>query len=613
MNERKLSELQKEYRVFFLGKLDLYGVKSPAQLSKEKKSEFFTEIKLDWTKIKQTRGQTHKKDNEQINLLDDESNRNVELVEEADNDVTPEYKVTTHEKTITRDQDDETQNKIVKSNSHGSVLKSGLVKQKIKSEPNPEQTNDLRILYVPNLHFEQEGQYLYPVVKVPKPNSILKLPRDGRSNQKGYKENDFFNELKRQLTDIEISNNLHLVIPNFNKPYEPDIILFDKRRNLYIDVEIDEPYDGFYRYPTHNYRAEDSFRQDNIRDLFFTESGWIVIRFTEKQVHKHSNECIDFIKNVIRSINGEAFNNKPTCETEFQWNENQSIQWQLNNYREKYLEILTFSKRSSSIEVYVDENELEAIETNIHRTKFEDIEKQFDKDLHKYFHQNDKTGNAEFISVTTLIERFFQFDILRYIEREAEKQNKDEEEVLREFLALRDEAAVLGTELHLQIENYFTKKPFDDSIKEFKYFLEFEKEKITPRELIFVEAEKKIFLNEYNVAGTIDCLFKGPDGRYVMVDWKRSKKLIVKGTEKPDKRGFRMDIDGLSELTNCSYYRYCIQQNMYKYILEKNYNIIVSDMILTVLHENYSKYHTIRLPEMPEETKIILSSLNHKI
>lgn len=128
-----------------------------------------------------------------------------------------------------------------------------------------------------------------------------------------------------------------------------------------------------------------------------------------------------------------------------------------------------------------------------------------------------------------------------------------------------------------------------------------------------MEAEKKIFLNEYNVAGTIDCLFKGPDGRYVMVDWKRSKKLIVKGTEKPDKRGFRVDIDGLSELTNCSYYRYCIQQNMYKYILEKNYNIIVSDMILAVLHENYSKYHTIRLPEMPEETKIILSSLNHKI
>jgi hypothetical protein len=41
MNERKLSELQKEYRAFFLEKMRLYGVKSPAELTKEKKSEFF--------------------------------------------------------------------------------------------------------------------------------------------------------------------------------------------------------------------------------------------------------------------------------------------------------------------------------------------------------------------------------------------------------------------------------------------------------------------------------------------------------------------------------------------------------------------------------------------
>ena len=32
MNERKLSELQKEYRTFFLGKMELFCVRSPAQL-----------------------------------------------------------------------------------------------------------------------------------------------------------------------------------------------------------------------------------------------------------------------------------------------------------------------------------------------------------------------------------------------------------------------------------------------------------------------------------------------------------------------------------------------------------------------------------------------------
>ena len=50
MNERKLSELQKVYRSFFLEKMKLFGVKSPAELTKEKKSEFFTEIKQDWAR-----------------------------------------------------------------------------------------------------------------------------------------------------------------------------------------------------------------------------------------------------------------------------------------------------------------------------------------------------------------------------------------------------------------------------------------------------------------------------------------------------------------------------------------------------------------------------------
>ena len=159
---------------------------------------------------------------------------------------------------------------------------------------------------------------------------------------------------------------------------------------------------------------------------------------------------------------------------------------------------------------------------------------------------------------------------------------------------------------------YFDDK-FDNILQEFNYFLNFEKEKIIPKGLIFTEAEKKIYYPKYNVAGTVDCLFKNSDGNYVMVDWKRSKKLIVKGTNQPDKRGFQIEIEGLTNLSNCSYYRYCIQQNMYKYILEKEYNITISEMILAVLHENYPNYHTIKLPEMIEETKTIFNSINHKI
>jgi hypothetical protein len=613
MNEKKLSKLQKNYRKFFLEKLSLYEVKSPADLTKENKSIFFTEIKNEWAKYKNLQKQKIEDDKAEYQI------KIKKLVELSKNEKIENEKIKPEEEVIGPNFQnfkirEKLKNNISKTNEQlNELTESQLDKKIIKSEPNIEQSNDLKILYNPNNYFKQEEIYKYPVVKMPKQNSALKLPRLGRSNQKGYKEDDLLNEIRLHIKDIEVTDNVHMAIPNYNKPYEPDIVLFDKKINLYIDIEIDEPYDGYYRYPTHNYRAEDDFKQDNIRDLFFTESGWIVVRFTEKQVHKQPKECINYINNLLYSIYNKEYTIKFEGDIENQWNENQCIQWQLNNFREKYLEINSFYKRLNQKEVVVIDNECEPIESNIQRTQFVDIEKQYDKDLHKYFHPNDKTGNAEYISVTTLIERFFQFDILRYIQREAEKQNRDEIEFFMEFQTTREEAAILGTELHLQIENYFNKKPFDDGLIEFKYFLNFEKDKIIPRELVFIEAEKKIYYSKFNIAGTVDCLFKSNNGEHVMVDWKRSKKLIVKGTNKPDKRGFQIDIDGLRDMTNSSYFRYCIQQNMYKYILEHEYNILISDMILAVFHENYPNYHTIKLPVMTNEIKIIFNSINHKI
>jgi Mg-chelatase subunit ChlD len=492
-------------------------------------------------------------------------------------------------------------------------------KQIIKSESNREQTEDLRVLFNPNNHFAQEGKYQYPVVIMPKQNSSLKLPRTGRSNQKGYKENDFYSKLKLNIFDIELANNVHMVIPYFNKPYEPDIVLFDKSLNLYIDIEIDEPYDGYYRYPTHYINPKDEVKQDNVRDLFFTESGWIVIRFTEKQVHCQANECIDFIKNVLNSIYNREFNNDIKCEKESQWDYNQCIQWQKTSYRENYLGKDSFQKQNSYKEIEIDAKENESIEGIIKRTKkfnFDNCNSSiaFDEESHKYIHPKDETGNAEYISVTTLIERFFPFDVKRYIERKAVEENRTQKDVLDEYLNIRDEAAEKGTFLHKQIENYLKQTECDSDSKEFKLFLDFYNKEIKERNLIFDVAEKMIFSNKYNVAGTIDCLFKKDNkDEFVMLDWKCSKKLVIKGSGEPNKRGFQIEIFGLTNLNNCSFYRYSLQQNIYKHIVESEYGMKISSMQLVVLHENFSKYYVVTVPELKQETDIILNSLKVKI
>jgi hypothetical protein len=613
MNERKLSELQKEYRVFFLDKMRLYGVKSPAQLTKDKKSEFFSEIKQDWANHKLLQKKLKEFDKQKVEAIVKEP---LEVYEKRENENENETKASNPVSKRT-EQERKTQNPPTDKNTPQKEEDKSreFTKQIIKSEPNTEQTDDLRILYNPNSHFAQEEQYLYPVVKMPKKNTILKLPRTGRSNQKGYKENDFFNKIKKTLTDIEMTDNVHMVIPNFNKPYEPDIALFDKSLNLYIDIEIDEPYDGYYRYPTHYINPEDEVKQDDVRDLFFTESGWIVIRFTEKQVHCEAYACIDYIKNVLHSLYNRTFVSNVNCEKERQWDYNQCIQWQKIYYRENYLGIERFQKQYSYKEIEIDTAESESIESVIQRTKkltFSDWNTSLGFDEKSHTYAKDETGNSEYISVTTLIERFFPFDLKRYIERKAEEENRTEEDVLDEYLLIRDEAAEKGTFLHNQIENYLKQTEFDSDSNEFALFLDFYNKEIKPRNLLFFDAERMIVSEKYNVAGTIDCLFKkeGKD-EYVMLDWKRSKKLIIDG--RPRIFGYGYALSELNTLDNSSFNRYCLQQNIYKHIAETEYGMKISSMKLVVLHENYSDYHVVDVPIMKKEASIILNSLKVKI
>jgi hypothetical protein len=616
MNERKLSQQQKEYRAFFLGKMELYGVKSPAELPKEKKSNFFNEVKQDWAKHKHRKQELKEAKKETLLIVGDPEEVYEDTVS-ISKPTSPVKKWSGHEDKTQRPSDKSQPTTGKKTPRQEEEGPREFTKQIIKSEPNQEQTDDLRILFSPNSSFAQQEHYQYPVVKMPKNNTILKLPRIGRTNQKGYKESDFFNKLKKTIPDIELTNNVHMVIPNFNKPYEPDIVIFDKSLNLYIDIEIDEPYDGYYRYPTHYINPEDDVKQDNIRDLFFTESGWIVIRFTEKQVHCQSYECIAYIKNVLNSLYNRNFVNDAICQKESQWDYNQCIQWQKVYYREKYLGIERFQKQYSFKEIEIDTTETESIENVIQRSKkfqFDNWNSSiaFDEESHKYLHPKDETGNAEYISVTTLIERFFPFDLKRYIERKAEEENRTEDDVLDEYLLMRDEAAAKGTELHEQIENYLKGNELDSDSNEFNMFLEFYNKEVKRRKLQFFDAEKMIFSDKFNVAGTIDCLFKkeGKD-EYVMLDWKRSKKLIIDG--RPRIFGYGYALSELSTLDNSSFNRYCLQQNIYKHIIETEYAMKISSMKLVVLHENYSDYYAVDVPTMKKETNIILNSLKVKI
>ena len=474
------------------------------------------------------------------------------------------------------------------------------------SKPNPEQTTDLRINYTPNPSLVNNDSF--PIILMPKEMSLLKLPRDGRSDVRGYKEKDFLHELQKANLPLSISVDMHMSILGRALPYEPDFVLYDKRLNLYIDVEIDEPYDGYSRTPTHIKQGA-----DEIRDKFFVDSGWVVIRFTEHQIHTNHNGCISTIRYVVDSLQQKPGHvDQPyfvICEEK--WDSIQAIIWEKNLYREKYLGIQSFEKIVRNIKVICKdktdkiESILSEFRPKIHRaiesqqkTKKGEKDKrlEFDEKNHIYYPSKDPTGNSDYVSVTTLIEKFFpNFDVDAYIEKRMQETGKTEEEIRNEL----NEPSERGTKMHAEIERCLKGMEYDGNSQELQMFKKFYDECIIPQNLRFFDAEKVIELPEHSIAGTVDALFKKPNGEYVMIDWKRSKHLIIDGY--PRKYGFGRGLSVLSHLDNSSYYKYEMQQSFYKYILENRYNMTISSMILVVLYPTYDNYYTIRLSKYREK------------
>ena len=171
-------------------------------------------------------------------------------------------------------------------------------------------------------------------------------------------------------------------------------------------------------------------------------------------------------------------------------------------------------------------------------------------------------------------------------------------------------ASEVGTFVHEQTENYFQNGNFN-TLFDFSYKGAVEQ--------ISVERERDQFLHfvaDYaiepyrqewpvydiglNIAGTIDMICRDSDGLFTIYDWKRSRK-VVDGTGHPITQAFggRMSKNGIN-VPDTSFHHYCLQQNLYRYMLQQHYGIQVRAMNLVVLCPDYATYHVVNVPIMDE-------------
>lgn len=167
--------------------------------------------------------------------------------------------------------------------------------------------------------------------------SLQKRQPIGKSQAKqGISEVFFLEHLKTYFPVVRQGEEFSL--PNFHHNYSADFIIIHSPTGLGINCEVDEPYTLKSKKPTHCINQP----QDRNRNLFFLNSGWIVVRFSEKQVIKAPRSCCKVIAEVIAKVTGDreslmSLENEPNLLPEKGWTVKEAKLKARKNYRLSYL------------------------------------------------------------------------------------------------------------------------------------------------------------------------------------------------------------------------------------------------------------------------------------
>ena len=467
----------------------------------------------------------------------------------------------------------------------------------------------------------------YPLISFPEQGTITYPFRRHPLVKPGTLELQFAHELTAKLpAGVECIMNACIITTDKQPPYYPDLVLVvADKPEVRIDVEIDEPYVAATREPIHYVSCGDMFR-----DHLLNRHGWTVVRLAAQQIEQETSICVDFLVELVtamvadmQDINQHVYTSVPFPVA--RWSRNEALKM-------AYWQKVAGEDREWIVDRYaLDDNELKCRQqvkpfekTADMREKMQafrdagryeqDADIDFEPDEHIYIYK----GIKRMLPVSSLIAYFFEeFQALPQAENQWRYKGTPVEESLDKWAKSGRMASEVGTFVHLQTENYFQRGFFETECR-----LQFGSD----TEVISVEQEKLHFLHfirdyqiepyrqewpvydkELNIAGTIDLICQNDDGEYTIYDWKRSSK-VVNAQGQPIVEAFRgrMSYNGIS-LPDTSFYHYCIQQNLYRYMLERHYGIKVKSMNLVVLCPDYPTYYVVPIPKMDQIIQQIIT------
>jgi hypothetical protein len=252
------------------------------------------------------------------------------------------------------------------------------------------------------------------------------------------------------------------------------------------------------------------------------------------------------------------------------------------------------------------------METLHELNKFDHI--KYHDEPHHYF-----INGKLMTSATTFIGKFKnKFDSDGQAEKYANKHGLLKENVLSEWDHKRDYSTIKGSAVHNYAENHWNNKIFpynplisinrfgedivkpayEKCVKLFDKFYQDSRINLIPLKSEFVVGDE-----ELGICGMIDQLFWNKKVNQIQIwDWKTNKAI---NTKSAFKNRFK---DPISHLDECEFNTYSLQLSLYKYIIEKNTNLVIGDMYFVWFFEGNDSYQVFKCQDMRNEIEMMLKA-----
>lgn len=233
-----------------------------------------------------------------------------------------------------------------------------------------------------------------------------------------------------------------------------------------------------------------------------------------------------------------------------------------------------------------------------------------------------------YVGVSTVYSAMFEsFDAERVVENilksykyksgQSDYSGMTKAEILAQWDRAKMEGAEKGTHTHASLEAFFESLPPDDMYALTKQDVFQNQGLSTPgqRDLVWElytrgwrlwRTEWRVASKEYGLRGIIDAVLYRPSrDEWAILDWKTNKDELKRDNYKSRKCGCT---PVSKEFPDCDFYKYAIQLNLYRLMLEHDYGFTVDQLLIGHLPHNRTDVGTLidDVPKLPYMDRLMV-------